>query len=155
MSPPPRYAGWGSRVGAALLDATMVFAVRLAEDIDAIVAALDASAKRAQMLWDALAETPGKHIERRIEQLRGILGKSELLDALQSQHAVHRRMHVQLERSMDEFERVVVELNTIRGHLVSSEASYDSMNRERLAASVRTLRNETNALADGAFAAYS
>ncbi len=45
---------------------------------------------------------------------------------------MQRRMRAQLEHYMDEFERVVVELNTIRGHLVPTRLR-DATNRERLA----------------------
>ncbi|MBE2314866.1 RDD family protein [Solirubrobacter sp. CPCC 204708] len=126
----------------------------LGPDIDVIVRALEASAGRAQMLWDALSETPPHVIEQRVEETARA-GKAELLAALREQHTVARRMEKQLEHYRDEFERVIVELNTIRGHLVSATASTDADNRERLAVTVRELRDHTSALADGAFEAYT
>ena len=53
----------------------------------------------------------------------------ELLEALRQQQAVQQRMHSQLDRYRDEFERVLAELETIRGHLVSASASTDNENR--------------------------
>jgi len=125
----------------------------LAHDIDAIVRSLQACALRAQLLYDALVETPVATIERRLEQLRGS-GKTDLLDALREQLIVQRRMQAQLERYLDELERVVVELDTIRGHLVSIRASTGIEGRLRLAEAVRELRDETSALAAGASHAY-
>lgn len=43
-------------------------------------------------------------------------------------------------------------METIRGHLVSASASTDVDNRELRTATVRTLRDETHALADGTMA---
>jgi phosphoglycolate phosphatase-like HAD superfamily hydrolase len=118
-----------------------------------IVGALETSATRAQQLWDALSETSPEFIDERLRQLEGS-GKQELIDALRQQRSVQQRMQDQLERYRDEFERVLAEMETIRGHLVSASASTDADNRARLTETVRTLRDETHALAAGTNAAY-
>ena len=86
-------------------------------------------------------------------QLEGS-GKTELIDALQHQHAVQRKMQAQLERFYDEMERMVVELDTIRGSLVSVSASTDAGNQQRIAGDVRSLRDELGALASGMSEAF-
>ena len=141
------HAAYGLRGRIVALDQT------LDDDMNGIVGALEASAGRAQQLWDALSEASPESLGQRIAQLEGS-GKTELLDALRSQQAVQQRMHAQLDRYRDEFERVLAEMETIRGHLVSASASNDVDNRAQLTATVRALRDETHALADGTMAAY-
>jgi uncharacterized RDD family membrane protein YckC len=141
------HAAYGLRGRIVALDRT------LDDDMHVIVGSLERSAGRAQQLWDALSESSPDALGQRIAQLEGS-GKTELIDALRSQQAVQQRMQDQLERYRDEFERVLAEMETIRGHLVSASASTDAGNREQLTATVRALRDETHALADGTMAAY-
>jgi uncharacterized RDD family membrane protein YckC len=122
-------------------------------EVSALVASLQASAERAQLLYEALSETPVESIERRLAQLEGT-NKTELVHALQEQLLVQRRMQAQLERYDDELERVVVELDTIRGSLLTVSASNDMGNQELLADRVRTLRDEVAAVAEGVGEAY-
>lgn len=125
----------------------------LADDMQLIVGALETSAGRAQQLWDALTESDPAALGERIARLEDS-GKTDLIDALRSQQAVQQQMQDQLERYRDEFDRVLAEMETIRGHLVSASASSDNSNRENLTATVRTLRDETHALAAGTMAAH-
>ena len=125
----------------------------LGDDITVIVSALQTSAGRAQQLWDALSETSPEALQQRITRCEQA-GKTELVEALRQQQAVQQRMDAQLNRYRDEFERVLAELETIRGHLVSASASTDNDNREQLTATVRALRDETHALSAGTMAAY-
>ena len=140
-------AAYGLRGRIVALDAS------LGDDITMIVGSLQTSAGRAQQLWDALSETSPETLQQRITQCEQA-GKTELVEALRQQQAVQQRMHSQLDRYRDEFERVLAELETIRGHLVSASASTDNDNREHLTATVRALRDETHALAAGTMAAY-
>ena len=122
-------------------------------EVSALVASLQASAERAQLLYEALSETPVESIERRLAELDGS-GKTDLIHALREQLAVQRRMHLQLERYDDELERVVVELDTIRGSLLTVSASTDVGNQELLADRVRALRDEVASVAEGVGEAY-
>ena len=63
-------------------------------------------------------------------------------------------MEVQLQRFYDEMERIVVELDTVRGNLVSVSASSDAGTQEQLASEVRSLRERMGAVADGIGEAY-
>jgi GTP1/Obg family GTP-binding protein len=63
-------------------------------------------------------------------------------------------MEVQLQRFYDEMERVLVELDTVHGNLVSVSASTEAVNQERLAGEVRALREEVGAVAAGMSEAY-
>ena len=122
-------------------------------EVDALVTLMEHSASRAQLLYEALAESPPNRVRQRLVQLEGS-GKTELIDALQHQHAVQRKMRAQRQRFYDEMERMVVELDTIRGSLVSVSASTDTANQQRIAADVRSLRDELGTLADGMSEAF-
>ena len=123
-------------------------------EVDGFVRAIEDSARRAQLLFEALTESPPPAVEQRLAQVKGDPSKSELVQALESQLAVQRRMEVQLQRFYDEMERVLVELDTVRGNLVSVSATTDSESQRRLAEDVRGLREEVGALADGMEEAY-
>ena len=80
---------------------------------------------RAQLLYEALSETPVADVEQRLAQV-GELEKPELAMALREQLIVQRRMQEQLQRFDGEMERMVVELDTVRANLVSTAASGDA-----------------------------
>jgi hypothetical protein len=122
-------------------------------EVDGLVALMEQSAARAQLLHEVLEETPPAQIERRLGELEGS-GKAELIAALRQQLTVQRKVEVQLSRFYDEMERVNVELDTVRGTLVSVSASTDTANQQRLAADVRHLRDELVAVSSGMSEAY-
>lgn len=123
------------------------------DEVDALVTLMEQSAGRAQLLHEGLTDSPPRRTEQRLAQLEGS-GKAELVDALTHQLAVQRRMQAQLERFSDEMERVVIELDTIRGSLISVSASTDVANQQRIAGDVRSLRDELGALASGMSEAF-
>jgi hypothetical protein len=128
----------------------------VSEEVDGFVRVMEHTAGRAQLLHDALADAPVVQVEARLAEVRGRPGGGapELLEALEHQLAVQRRMEVQLQRFYDEMERIVVELDTVRGNLVSVSASSDAGTQEQLASEVRSLRERIGAVADGIGEAY-
>jgi uncharacterized RDD family membrane protein YckC len=140
------------RIGETVQRAQLPY-VEVCHEVNSLVGLMHQSAQRAQMLHDALAESPPARIEHRLAELDGS-GKTELIEALQHQLTVQRRMEAQLERYGDELERVVVELDTVRGNLLSVSASTDAHNQQRLADEVRQLRDEMSSIADGVSEAY-
>lgn len=122
--------------------------------VDELVTLMELSASRAQLLYEALDESPPARVEGRLRELDGS-GKVELIAALEHQLAVQRKMGDQLESFYDRMERVVVELDTIRGSLLSVSASTDVANQQRLAGDVRALRDELGSLAEGMSEAFS
>jgi hypothetical protein len=122
-------------------------------EVDGLVALMEQSAGRAQLLYEVLEETPPARIERRLGELEGS-GKTELIGALTQQLTVQRKVETQLAKFYDELERVNVELDTVRGTLVSVSASTDTANQQRLAADVRHLRDELVAVSSGMSEAY-
>jgi hypothetical protein len=141
-----------ARIRDAIERAELPYA-EVSREVDALVSLMDQSAGRAQLLYEALAESPPVRVEQRLRDLRGS-GKAELVDALEHQLAVQRKLDWQLRRFYDEMERVVVELETIRGSLASVSASTDAANQRRIADDVRSLRDELDALASGMSEAF-
>ncbi|HEX2415204.1 MAG TPA: hypothetical protein VHJ37_08315 [Thermoleophilaceae bacterium] len=123
-------------------------------EVDRFIRAMEDGARRAQLLYEALAESPPGLVEQRLAQVRDDPSKAELNAALENQLAVLRRMEGQLQRFYDEMERVLVELDTVRGNLVSVSASSEAANQQRLAGDVRALREEVGAVAAGMSEAY-
>ena len=123
-------------------------------EVDGFVRAMERTAARAQTLYEALADNPPEHVELRLAQVRAEPGREELVEALEHQAKVQRRMEAQLRRFYDEMERMTVELDTIRGSLLTVSASNDVGNQELLADRVRTLRDEVAAVAEGVGEAY-
>jgi hypothetical protein len=123
-------------------------------EVDGFVRAMERTASRAQTLYEALADNPPDHVEARLAQVRAEPGREALVDALEHQARMQRRMEGQLGRFYDEMERMTVELDTIRGSLVSLSASEGADSQERLAGDVRALRERMGTVADGMAEAY-
>ena len=126
------------------------------DEVDRFVRAMEGTAARAQLLYEALAESPPDRVEARLAQVRGSgeAGREELASALDGQLRVLRKMERQLQAFYDQMEKILVELDTVRGNLVSVSASTDAANSQQLAADVRGLREEVGALAEGMSEAY-
>ncbi|MEA2222864.1 MAG: hypothetical protein QOH83_1240 [Solirubrobacteraceae bacterium] len=122
-------------------------------EVDALVSLMELSASRAQLLYEALDESPPSRVAGRLQELEGS-GKTELIEALEHQLSVQRRMASQLGSFYDQMERIVVELDSIRGSLLSVSASTDVANQQRLAGDVRALRDELGSLAEGMSEAF-
>jgi hypothetical protein len=128
----------------------------VSDEVDGFVRVMEQTARRAQLLHDALEDTPPARVEARLAEVRARPGggASELIEALEHQLAVQRRMEAQLDRFYDEMERIVVELDTVRGTLVSLSASTDAGAQQQLASEVRSLRERMGAVAEGISEAY-
>jgi chromosome segregation ATPase len=126
----------------------------VSREVDRFIRAIEDGGRRAQLLYEALAETQPAWVEQRLSEVRDDPSKAELTAALENQLVVLRRMEGQLQRFYDEMERVLVELDTVRGNLVSVSASTEAENQDRLAAEVRALRDEVGAVAAGMSEAY-
>ena len=126
------------------------------DEVDRFVRAIEGTAARAQLLYEALAESPPDRAEARLAELRSTSdpARTELMGALTGQLAVLRRMERQLQGFYDQMEKILVELDTVRGNLVSVSASTDAADQQQLAAEVRGLREEVGALAEGMSEAY-
>lgn len=124
------------------------------EEVDRFVVAIDQTAGRAQLLAEALHDTPPDAVEARLKRERDAGAADELVDALTTQLATLRKMEQQLERFLRAMERILIELDTVRSQLVSVSASTETAEQERVAAEVRALREHMGTIADGMAAAY-
>jgi len=126
------------------------------DEVDRFVTVMEGTASRAQLLYEALEETPVAGVQARLLELRreNDPAREELTTALIHQAEVLHRMERQLQAFYDQMEKILVELDTVRGNLVSVSASTDAAGQQQLAAEVRGLREEVGALADGMSEAY-
>jgi len=141
------------RIGDAIARADLPYD-EVSDEIDRFVAAMESTAGRAQLLYEALADTPPDGVEARLASVRREGGQPELEEALSTQLATLRRMEKQLDRFFGEMERILVELDTVRSQLVSVSASEESAQQKELAADVRALRERVGASAEGMAAAF-
>jgi chromosome segregation ATPase len=142
-----------ARIGEAIERAELPYE-EVANEVDRFVVAIEQTAGRAELLYEALADTPPATVEARLREVEGQPERAELKQALTQQLAVQQRMGIQLQRFYDQMERLLVELDTVRANLVSVSASTDAASQRELAADVRGLRDEVGALADGISEAY-
>jgi hypothetical protein len=126
----------------------------VATEVDGFLAATEGTARRAQLLYEALADTPPDRVAARLRQVQGDPDKKELAEALSTQLETLQRMERQLDRFYGELERIIVELDTVRSQLVSMSASTETAQQDRLAGEVRELRERMGAVAEGMAAAY-
>jgi chromosome segregation ATPase len=141
------------RIRTAIAEAELPY-TEVADEVDRFVSAMEDTARRAQLLADALADTPPQRVEERLLQVQGDPEKAELTEALTTQKTTLERMQRQLRRFGTEMERILVELDTIRGQIVSVSASTGTAKGSELAGEVRALREQMGAVADGMAEAY-
>jgi uncharacterized RDD family membrane protein YckC len=140
------------RIREAIEQAELPYA-EVAGEVDSLLVVMERSTHRAQLLHDALGDTPVASVEARLNELAGT-DRRELIEALEQQLDVQRRMQSQLDRFKDEMERLVVELETIRGSLLNVSSSAYADNQQRMADRVRGLRDEMSAVATGMSAGF-
>ena len=140
------------RIRDAIERAELPYA-EVSSEVDALVTLMELSASRAQLLWEALHDSPPSRVATRLLELEGS-GKTELMAALEQQLSALLKMQSQLESYYDQMERVVVELDTIRASLLSLSASTDVANQQRLAGDVRALRDQLKTLSEGMSEAF-
>jgi hypothetical protein len=145
-----------ARIRAAIDRAELPYH-EVSHEVDRFLATMWQTAARAELLCEGLRDAPPEAVVRRLEEVKsaGGPGKLELIDALSQQLTVQQKMERQLLRFYDQMEQMLVELDTVRGHLITVSASTEADNQERLADEVRDLRQEMGAVAEGMAAAYA
>jgi DNA repair exonuclease SbcCD ATPase subunit len=127
--------------------------LEVGREVDSLLAVMERSAQRAQLLHEALGDTAVARIEGRLHEVANT-NRHELANALEQQLEVQRHLQEQFDRFKDEMERIVVELETVRAGLLSVSASTDADNQQRLTDRVRGLRDEMTAVATGMSAEF-
>jgi chromosome segregation ATPase len=123
-------------------------------EVDSFVAEAERSARSAQLLYEGLADMPVAEVKRRLGEAEADPSQAELAEALREQLGVAERIESQLAGYHAQMERLCVELDTVRAHLLSTSVTADSANQRQLAAQVRGLREEMGAVASGIEQAY-
>jgi hypothetical protein len=145
-----------ARIRAAIDRAELPYH-EVSQEVDRFLATMWQTGARAELLCEGLRDSPPEAVARRLQEVKaaGDPSKGELIEALSQQLAVQQKMERQLLRFYDQMEQVLVELDTVRGHLITVSASTEADNQERLADDVRDLREEMGAVAEGMAAAYA
>jgi hypothetical protein len=123
-------------------------------EVEGFIVAIDRTSHRAQLIFEALQDTPPAHVVERLEQVRADPESAGLADALTTQLQTLEHMQGQLKRFYAELERLLVELDTVRSQLISVSASSETAEQDRVADEVRALRERMGAVADSMVAAY-
>ena len=125
-------------------------------DVDALVAAMDTSARRAQLIHKTLADqhAAGQDADRlahRIETLRPQASDRDIA-ALITDLTAQRDATVRLQDKLDRFtvgmQRICVALGLLRTRMVEMSASEEEAAQRMLAAQARELRERTDLLAE-------
>lgn len=123
-------------------------------EIDSFVGEAERSARSAQLLFEGLQDMPVAEVRKRLAEAEGHPSQAELAEALREQLGVAERIEAQLREYHAQMERLCVELDTVRAHLLSTSVTADSVNQRQLATQVRGLREEMGAVAIGIEQAY-
>jgi hypothetical protein len=128
----------------------------VAADVDALVAAMDTSARRAQLISSTLqaqarAGQDVASLERSIAELRGRADDADvraLVDDLEAQRVATARLAERLERFEVGMRRICASLGLLRTRLVEMSASEEEAAQRELARQSRELRERTDLLAE-------
>ena len=128
----------------------------VAADVDALVAAMDTSARRAQLISSTLAEQAraGQDVaglQRTIADLRGRADDADvraLVADLEAQREATARLEERLERFEVGMRRICATLGLLRTRLVEMSASEEEAAQRELARQSRELRERTDLLAE-------
>ena len=128
----------------------------VAADVDALVAAMDTSARRAQLISSTLAEQAraGQDVaglDRTIADLRGRADDADvraLVADLEAQRDATARLEDRLERFEVGMQRICASLGLLRTRLVEMSASEEEAAQRELARQSRELRERTDLLAE-------
>ncbi len=126
-------------------------------EVDGLLANLKKSARRAQLVYDYLAEQDSRTLARRAEELdRGEDPDSKrAAAAVRDQMKLAQDLEATLKRFYAQMDHAVTSLQTIRGELVRISVAGEAEAQAETAERVRNLRQEVGAMADGMREAYA
>jgi hypothetical protein len=109
-----------------------VAAPELSDSAAALLATFEHAAARAALLREALTDTPPERVQQRLAEVRAGRdpGKAKLVAALAKHLAVQRKMQTALAGFDADTERILLELESVRGRVLADETAAG----ERLAA---------------------
>ena len=136
------------RIHDAIDDADLPY-TDVAAEVDRLVATMHDAAARAQRLHEGLRDAPPDEVAARLARVtaENDPARASLITALGDQLAVQRRLEAQLGHFYAEMDRMLIELDTVRGNLISVSASSGRDNQAQVAGEVRELRDDLGAVA--------
>jgi hypothetical protein len=129
----------------------------VSSEVDGLVANLEKSAQRAQLVYDYLADQDSRTLERRADEM----ARSQDPDSQRAAAAVRDQMKLAkdleatLQRFYAQMDHAIVSLQTIRGELVRISVAGEAEQQAETLERVRDLRQEVGAMADGMREAYA
>jgi hypothetical protein len=131
--------GEAARIEKTVQSADLPFSA-VSEEVDRLVTALEATARRAQRLYDYLAGQPRPaELEGRAHEKRAS-GHAGAAQALAEQASVLRSLNDQLMSANAEMEEVNASLGAVHGRLVQASVASEAERDAELAGDVRDLR---------------
>ena len=145
-----------ARIRDAIERADLPYA-EVSQEVDRLLVTMRRTGARAELLHEGLEDMPPEAVSGRLERLRAENdpARAELIRALEEQVGVEREMELQLGRFYDRMEGMLVEFDTLRGHLITASASTEADEERHLAARLRDLREGVGVVADDMSAAYA
>jgi hypothetical protein len=144
----------GARVRAAVAACTSIRAAIAAsrspladvgEEIDALLAAIEADAVRAQRIHEFLAQESPAALERRVAaEPRG-----PVREALEAKLTALTRLQQRLDALLAEMDRVVTTLQTVQAEILASEDVERAVEERALASQVSELRDKVRIMSAG------
>jgi hypothetical protein len=126
-------------------------------EVDGLVANLEKSAQRAQVVYDYLSEQDSRTLDRRAKELERAQDPDSrrAAAALRDQMKLAQELEATLHRFYAQMDHAVTSLQTIRGELVRISVAGEDEHQAQTAERVRNLREEVGAMADGMREAYA
>jgi hypothetical protein len=115
------------------------------EEVDALVAAMDAHAQRAQRIHAFLAERSPRGLEARIAGERS----PAVVAALEAQLAAVTRLRQRQRELLAEMDHVVASLDTVHAEVLTAEGLDEAMGRRAVASQVVELRTNVQLVSAG------
>jgi hypothetical protein len=145
-----------ARTVGQTIDGSALSFSEVGTEVDALVAAIEAIAGRAQRVWAYLAEQDVPALDRRLAQLTAAPGSAppSTLQALRDQRTALEELRMVLTRSLSQMEEVNAQLGGVNARVVRMAVAEEEAGEHDLAVDVRALREQVEATAAGLQAAY-
>ena len=151
-----------ARIRSAIDESDLPF-TEVATEVQSLMAEMERIAKKAETVYDYLAEQDVAAIRSRLRDLRddaredtdAARASARAAEALEDQLRVYETLRDQLDRFYAEMEHLTASLGVVHGQLVRMSVAEDAQMQDELAGQVRELRDRVGAVAEGLNAAVS
>ena len=139
------------------IDGSDVDLTEVTAEVDGLVANLEKSAQRAQLVYGYLAEQDSRTLARRASELERNADpdSQRAAAAVRDQMKLAEDLEATLKRFYARMDHAVTSLQTIRGEIVRISVAGEADRQAETADRVRNLREEVGAMAEGMQEAYA